>query len=69
MEMTEKRQKILKLNNEESNYVTREAIRDALYLLMKRKSFQEIKISKIIERSGVSRSAFYRNYKTKEEIL
>lgn len=69
MEMTEKRQKILKLNNEESNYVTREAIRDALYLLMKKKSFQEIKISEIIERSGVSRSAFYRNYKTKEEIL
>ena len=69
MELSEKRKKILKLNNEESNFITREAIRDALYLLMKKKSFHEIKITEIIERAGVSRSAFYRNFKTKEEIL
>lgn len=69
MELTEKQKETLKRNNEGSRYVTREAIRDALYLLMKDKDFDEIRISEIITRSGVSRSAFYRNYKTKEEIL
>jgi AcrR family transcriptional regulator len=69
MEKTEKQRRILKLNNEESNYVTREAIRDALYILMRKKDFSEIKITEIIERSGVPRSAFYRNFKAKEDIL
>lgn len=69
MELTEKQKQTLKRNNAESNYVTREAIREALYILMRKKSFEEIKITDIIARSGVSRSAFYRNYKTKEEIL
>lgn len=69
MEMTEKQKETLKRNNFESNQVTREAIRDALYLLMKKKDFDEIKITDIINKSGVSRSAFYRNYKTKEDII
>lgn len=69
MEVSEKRREILKLNNEESNYVTREAIREALYILMRKKAFGDIRITEIIERSGVSRSAFYRNYKAKEDIL
>ena len=69
MAVSEKRRQILRMNNDESNYVTREAIRDALYLLMRKKDFSEIRISEIIDRSGVSRSAFYRNYKAKEDIL
>lgn len=69
MEMTEKQKETLKRNNFESNQLTREAIRDALYLLMRKKDFAEIKITEIINKSGVSRSAFYRNYKTKEDII
>lgn len=69
MEMTEKQKETLKRNNYESNQVTREAIRDALYILMQKKDFSEIKITEIINKSGVSRSAFYRNYKTKEDII
>ncbi len=69
MEMTEKQKETLKRNNYESNQVTREAIRDALYILMQKKDFNEIKITEIINKSGVSRSAFYRNYKTKEDII
>lgn len=69
MEMTEKQKETLKRNNYESNQVTREAIRDALYILMRKKDFAEIKITEIINKSGVSRSAFYRNYKTKEDII
>ncbi len=69
MAMSEKRLELLRRNNAESNYVTREAIRDALFQLMRKKDYSEIRISEIIERSGVSRSAFYRNFKAKEEIL
>ena len=36
---------------------------------MRKKAFGGIRITEIIERSGVSRSAFYRNYKAKEDIL
>lgn len=69
MELTEKQKSTLRRNNAESNAVTREAIRDALYILMRTKNFDDITISDIINKSGVSRSAFYRNYKTKIDIL
>lgn len=69
MEMTQKQKETLKRNNYESNQVTREAIRDALYILMQKTDFSQIKITDIINKSGVSRSAFYRNYKTKEDIV
>lgn len=69
MGLTQKQKETLRRNNEESNQVTREAIGCALQFLMETQAFDKIKISDIIRRSGVSRSAFYRNYKTKEEIL
>ena len=69
MGLTEKQRETLKRNNEESNYVTREAAQDALYLLMKEQDYEEIRISDIIRKSGISRSAFYRNYKTKDDVL
>lgn len=69
MELTKKQIETLKRNNEEAKFITREAIKEALYILMEKKEFSEIKISEIIIKSGVSRSAFYRNYKTKDEIL
>ncbi len=69
MRLTEKQRETLKRNNEESNYMTREAAQDALYLLMKEQDYDEIRISDIIRKSGISRSAFYRNYKTKDDVL
>lgn len=69
MEMTKKQIETLKRNNRESNQVTREAIRDALYILMRKKDYSDIRITDIINKSGVSRSAFYRNYKSKEDII
>lgn len=69
MPLTKKQLETLKRNNENSNYITREAIRGALYILMETKPFPKITITEIINRSGVSRSAFYRNYKSKEDIL
>ena len=51
------------------NETIREAISIALIQLMKTKSFSEISISEITRIAGVSRSSFYRNYDSKEQIL
>ena len=59
----------LRLSNEESNKLTRECIESALVLLMNDREFSEISITDIIRRAGVSRSAYYRNYVSKEDIL
>lgn len=69
MKLTEKQRNALRHSNDINRQLTREAIREALYILMKEKDFEEIRISRIIEKAGVSRSAFYRNYKSKEDIL
>ena len=69
MGLTQKQRDTLRRNNMESNAVTREAAQDALFQLMSRQDYEEIRISDIIRRSGISRSAFYRNYKTKDDVL
>jgi len=38
-------------------------------IIMKRKDFNEISITEITQKAGVSRMAFYRNYKSKEDII
>ena len=60
---------VLRLNNEESNKLTRECLTTALMQLMKEKSLDKITITELVKRSGVSRTAFYRNYSSKEDIL
>jgi len=63
------RKDILRLSNEESNKITKECIETALIILMKEKEFKDISITDIVKRSGVSRTAYYRNYSSKEGIL
>ena len=60
---------ILRLSNEESNKLTRECLRTAIFKLMEQKSFDKITITDIAKRAGVSRTAFYRNYATKEALV
>lgn len=60
---------ILRLSNEESHRITRECIETALMQLMKENEFDKITVTDIIVRAGVSRSAYYRNYHTKEDVL
>ena len=67
-EATDKMNK-LRLSNEESNRLTKEALQTAIILLMKDKDFDKIRISDIAKKAGVSRSAFYRNYESKEELV
>ncbi len=55
--------------NRESKQLTREALETALLLLLENKSLSQITISELVSKAGVSRNAFYRNYKSKEDIL
>ena len=64
-----RKRNILRQNNIEANEITRECIESALILLMKEKSFNEISITDIAKKAGVSRTAYYRNYSSKEDIL
>ena len=59
----------LKVSNKESRKLTREALETALLLLLEKKTLNQITISELVAKAGVSRNAFYRNYKSKEAIL
>lgn len=63
------KRKILRMSNEESNRLTRECLQTALVYLMSEKCFDKITVTELVKRSGVSRTAFYRNYSSKEDIL
>ncbi len=70
MEETElQKRAVLRLSNESSNQLTRECLRTALMKLMEQKNFEQISVTDIVKKSGVSRTAFYRNYGTKEELI
>lgn len=60
---------ILRMSNEDSNHLTKECLQTALIYLMNEKPFEKITITELVKRSGVSRSAFYRNYSSKEDIV
>ena len=49
--------------------LVKESITEALLQLMDKKPYDDISISELAERAGVSRVSFYRNYKSKDEIL
>ena len=59
----------LKMSNMESNLFTKECICTALLSLMATETFDHITVTAIIKRAGVSRGGFYRNYKSKEDVL
>ncbi len=48
---------------------TRVCIGEAIFSLMDKKDYKDIKISDIVKRAGVSRMTFYHYYETKEEAL
>ncbi|BCJ93887.1 TetR family transcriptional regulator [Anaerocolumna cellulosilytica] len=56
-------------SNKETNRLTREAICTALILLIKEQPFLKITITDIVKRAGVSRTAYYSNYNSKQDIL
>lgn len=52
-----------------TNGIIRESITEALLILMKKKSFAQITITEIVQKAGVGRVTFYRNYSSKEDVL
>lgn len=69
MEQKVDRKRNLKLSNAQSNQITKESLAIALLKLMKKKSFKDITITELVQYAGVSRTAFYRNYTEKKDIL
>ena len=59
----------LKLSNDELYHITKESLQTALIHIMKEKNFEDITITELVKKSGVSRTAFYRHYSTKEDIV
>ena len=68
-EMIMSKDEILKMSNIESNLFTKECICTALLSLMATEIFDRITVTAIINRAGVSKGGFYRNYKSKEDVL
>lgn len=56
-------------SNKEANQLTKESLETALLFLLEKKELKQISVSELVRKAGVSRNAFYRNYKSKEEIL
>lgn len=56
-------------NNAESRENARNCIKTALVTLLKTERYDNIRMTDIIRKSGVSRMGVYNNYKTKAEIM
>lgn len=56
--------KRLELNLEVKNSIVK-----ALFLLIQEKSLSEINIVELVHKAGVARASFYRNFKTKEDVI
>lgn len=52
-----------------ANQRVKQCITDALFSLMREKNLSDIRITELIERAGVARASFYRNYRAKEDVL
>lgn len=53
----------------EAKQRVKSSITDAVFDLMQQKKLSDITVSEIISRAGVARASFYRNYKSKEEVI
>lgn len=69
MPVSDERLRVLRANNEESHRETRECIKGALVALLLKKPYDDITMTDIIRKSGVSRSGVYKNYKSKADIM
>ena len=63
------RMNLLRLSNAQANQITRDCLKRAMGRLLREKDFQKITITELVTVAGVSRTAFYRNYDSKEALL
>ncbi|MBS1363610.1 MAG: TetR/AcrR family transcriptional regulator [Bacilli bacterium] len=57
------------MSNEGRNTFVLDCLTEALLKLLKEKKLIDISITELIDKAGVGRASFYRNFKTKEDIL
>ena len=57
------------MNNQEKNTYVRNQILRALLTLMQEQLFADVSISALVSTAQVGRASFYRNYKSKEDVL
>lgn len=67
--MRQTKQTVSPMSNEGRNAYVIEHLKNALLELLLEKSMNDISISELVEKAGVGRASFYRNYKQKEDIL
>lgn len=60
---------VVRYSNEQAKKITMECIETAFIQLSGEKDPDKITISEIVKRAGVSRTAFYAHYRTKEDVL
>lgn len=53
----------------ELNLEVKNSIAKALLLLLENKSLPSITITELVHKAGVARASFYRNFKTKEDVI
>lgn len=57
------------MSNEGRNAYVIEHLKNALLELLSEKTMNDISISELVDKAGVGRASFYRNYEQKEDIL
>ena len=67
--MVQKSKNVSSMSNEARNSYVIEHISQALFQLLQEKPISDIRISEICEIAGVGRMSFYRNYKSKEDVI
>ena len=69
MPISEEHRRLLAANNADAKAEARHCIKTALVSLLKTERYENIRMTDIIRRSGVSRMGVYNNYKSKAEIM
>lgn len=67
--INDRKSEALRLSNEALKKITQESIQDALIILMGKKEYSEISVTEIVKKAGVSRTAYYRNFSSKDDVL
>lgn len=57
------------MDNEEKNSYVKERLTEGLLELLEQQELEDISVRELAERAGVHRVSFYRNFKSKREIL
>lgn len=60
---------ILKKSNDEKNRLTKRYLRNAMAVLLREIGYNKITITNLTNRAKVSRTAFYKNYSSKDDVL